>query len=171
MMEVVLARAALDAMARHAEASYPEECCGFLVGMAADGQRSGTRQVRATRPVRNMVSENRTHRFIIPADEVRRAEAETEGTESQIVGFYHSHPDHPAVPSEFDQENALPWYSYVVLSVARGVTGEVGVYELDPEERRFHAVGWAAETLGTAAEGRVTEGVISANYRREGGSW
>ena len=57
-----------------------------------------------------------------------------------MVGFYHSHPDHPALPSPFDEEHAWPWYSYLVLAVDHGTPGALGGFELDPDRRTFHEV-------------------------------
>ena len=171
MNEVILSRSVLDAIARHGELAYPEECCGFLVGSSTDGPNPGGRVVRATRPVENRVAADRAHRFVIPPEELLRAQRELEGTPQEVLGFYHSHPDHPAVPSEFDREHAWPWYSYAVLSVSHGVAGELGVFELDPEERRFRTVRWTPAQDAASAEGRVTEGVISATRPKGGSPW
>jgi proteasome lid subunit RPN8/RPN11 len=128
--------AASDAYA-HARESYPEECCGFLLG-PWDGSPGPVRTVVRIVRAANARSEERTHRFVIPAPEVLALERSLEGGPESISGFYHSHPDHPARPSEYDREHAWPGYAYVVLAVARqGITG-AGAFELDPEERTFH---------------------------------
>ena len=93
-------------------------------------------------PMANQVEGPRVRRFIIRPEELRRFEKALEGTGEAVVGFYHSHPDHPAVPSLFDQDNAWPWYTYLVISVDHGHADEVGTFELDPEERRFVSVAW-----------------------------
>lgn len=87
----------------------------------------------------------RGRRFVILPEELRRFETSLERTGESLVGFYHSHPDHPAVPSLFDQEHAWPWYSYLVLSVEHGRAGEIGVFELSAEDRRFSPVPWSVE--------------------------
>lgn len=100
----------------HGEADYPEECCGLLLGRTA----VGTRWVEAAVPVANARTDERRRRFLITAEDYRRAERTAAERELLLLGFYHSHPDHPARPSAYDLEHALPWHSYVVLAVEEG---------------------------------------------------
>jgi proteasome lid subunit RPN8/RPN11 len=143
---VLIPSTLVDEIRRHGEATYPEECCGFLiardVGPAADEPR---RIVRVT-PMQNRMEEARSRRFVIPPDELKQFERSLEGTGESLVGFYHSHPDHPAVPSLFDQDHAWPWYTYLVLSVDHGKAGDLGAFELGAEERRFLPVHWKVES-------------------------
>ncbi|MCI4347941.1 MAG: M67 family metallopeptidase [Thermoplasmata archaeon] len=134
----------VDEIRRHGEATYPEECCGFLVARDAGPRARETRRIVRVASMENRLEGERERRFVIPPEELRRFERSLEGTGESVVGFYHSHPDHPAVPSRFDEENAWPWYSYLVLSVDHGWAGELGAFELDPEKRRFASVLWAA---------------------------
>ena len=67
-------------------------------------------------------------------------ERRLEGTGQLVAGFYHSHPDHPARPSAFDEEHAWPWYTYLVLSVTADATPALGAFELDADTGRFHEV-------------------------------
>lgn len=143
-MKVELSERLVDEIRRHGEAAYPEECCGFLVAPDASPPAQETRRIVRVASMENRVARERERRFVIPPEELRRFETSLEGTGESVVGFYHSHPDHPAVPSRFDEENAWPWYSYLVLSVDHGRAGELGAFELDPEERRFGPVLWAA---------------------------
>ena len=124
------------AIFRHGEQAYPEEACGFLLG-PWDGRPSERRTVRSVREAANAKTEERTHRFVIPAPEVRAVERDLEGAGETIVGYYHSHPDHPADPSEFDRDHAWPGLAYLVLAVDRGRARELRAFELDPEARRF----------------------------------
>jgi proteasome lid subunit RPN8/RPN11 len=138
--EVWLSSEGEQEIRRHATSTYPEEACGMLVGEL--DPPPGTegpivRSVASVRPVPNRKTEERTHRFLIPADELRRAERELQGTGRGVVGFYHSHPDHPAQPSAFDRDHAWPWYAYLVLGVEQGLPGELNAFELDPEDRVF----------------------------------
>jgi proteasome lid subunit RPN8/RPN11 len=140
MRPVRLSRALLDAMGRHARATYPDECCGFLVALPDPPEEAGPRQIVDARPALNEFAGERRRRFLLQPEELRAAERRLEGTGQVVAGFYHSHPDHPARPSLYDQQHAWPWYSYLVLSVASGAVGETRAFELDPESGEFHEV-------------------------------
>jgi proteasome lid subunit RPN8/RPN11 len=117
----------LDDIRRQAELAYPAECCGVLAG------RSGpVKEVLQLRPVANRRTDD-PHRYLIPADDLRSATHELEPLELEILGFYHSHPDHPAAPSKFDQEHAWPWYSYMIVRVDRGRSGDIASWVLDDD--------------------------------------
>lgn len=97
----------------HAEEAYPQECCGFLIGHVTDGVRR-VEDVRRAGNVRNDSPENRYQ--ISPAEFIEgQRESRLRGME--IVGFYHSHPDVAARPSDYDREHAWPWYVYLIASV------------------------------------------------------
>jgi proteasome lid subunit RPN8/RPN11 len=145
-VKVALAENLVAEIRRHGEATYPEECCGFLVGRDSSGDSNGVRRLVRVEPMANQMQGERGRRFVIPPEELRRFENGLEGTDDVVVGFYHSHPDHPAVPSLFDQEHAWPWYTYLVLAVDHGRAGELGAFELDPEDRRFSPVPWTIES-------------------------
>jgi proteasome lid subunit RPN8/RPN11 len=125
---------------RHAEREYPRECCGLLVGRITDGGR--TREVHATYPVANIFSEEaeRHHRMAIEPLEYARAERLHAARGLGVVGNYHSHPDHPAVPSQYDLEHLAPWptMSYVVVSVREGKAFELRSWELEADRSRFN---------------------------------
>lgn len=120
------------AVEAHAVASYPDECCGFLLGV--DGE---TRVVTQVRQAENIEGTSRSRRFTIDPKDILRVERELRGTETLLLGFYHSHPDHPAVPSATDTERAWPWYTYIIHSVRGGKPGEVRAWRLDEGERVF----------------------------------
>ena len=123
---------------RHAEAAYPHECCGLLVGRIEEGGR--TRVVVETYPVENTFDEGeRHHRMSIEPLEYARAERLYAKRGLGVVGNYHSHPDHPAVPSQFDLEHLAPWptMSYVVISVREGKAADVRSWELADDRSRF----------------------------------
>ena len=131
--------AQLEEIARHAEREYPHECCGLLVGRIEDAGR--TRVVAATRAVENAWTEGDTRhrRMLITPRDYMRAEREFAARGLGVVGNYHSHPDHPAVPSEFDLQNLAPWptMSYVVVSVREGGADELRSWELAADGSRF----------------------------------
>jgi proteasome lid subunit RPN8/RPN11 len=139
-MKVVLPEKVAKGIRHHAEATYPEECCGFLIAKDLPPPSDATRRILRAVPMENRMEGARRRRFVIPPEELRRFETTLEGTEESVVGFYHSHPDHPAVPSLFDQEHAWPWYTYIVLTVQQGRAGTIGAFEMDAESRQFTAV-------------------------------
>jgi len=124
---------------RHAEREYPHECCGLLIGRIEGGGR--TRVVSETYPVENRFAEEgeRHHRMSIEPLDYARAERLYAGRGLGVVGNYHSHPDHTAVPSQFDLEHLAPWptMSYVVVSVRGGKAVELRSWELEADRSRF----------------------------------
>ena len=98
-------------------AAYPNECCGILFG----SEENGVNTVKALKSIENArESGEQYHRFLITAEDMMRSELEARKLGLEIVGFYHSHPDHPARPSDYDRDHALPFYSYIILRVAQG---------------------------------------------------
>ena len=114
-MALYLTRSGAAAIQKHAVEAYPEECCGILGGI--DGER---REVREAHGIPNARAESRQTRYLIPPDEYVKAEKTFRDKGLDVVGFYHSHPDHPARPSEFDREHAWPWYTYIIVGVNGG---------------------------------------------------
>ncbi|WP_165874063.1 M67 family metallopeptidase [Rubrobacter taiwanensis] len=100
---------------RHAEEAYPEECAGALVGMDVGEVKIVVDVWRAE----NTHEEERSRRFLIRPEQVREFEERARERDMDVLGFYHSHPDHPAEPSEYDREHAWPYYSYVIASVTQ----------------------------------------------------
>jgi proteasome lid subunit RPN8/RPN11 len=110
------------------EAAYPNECCGALMG---EIDRTGTKFVKRTLALRNAREDSEQyHRFLITPEDMFQAERTARDSKLEIVGFYHSHPDHPPAPSGYDNDHALPFYSYVIVSVAQGVAEALTSWEL-----------------------------------------
>ena len=108
----------LDAIRQHGSDAYPEEGCGFLLGTVTD---DGTNRVTALHRAANRHAENRERRYELTPDDYRNADAAAQTQGLDVVGVYHSHPDHPARPSETDLEEAtFPGYTYVIVSVHDG---------------------------------------------------
>jgi cysteine synthase B len=126
-----VSREATTAIREHAAATYPEECCGVLFGPSAG-------DVAEVMAFTNVTTGERARRFLIGADEYRRAEAHAAGTGQHLLGFYHSHPDHPAEPSAFDLEHAWPNLSYVIVSVRGGVVRDLRSWRLAADRSKFH---------------------------------
>jgi len=118
------------------EAAYPEEGAGLILGHV-DGER---RQASQLLPLPNRSPEAaRRRRYSLDPRDLLQAEVEAERLGLEILGVYHSHPDHPARPSETDLELALPWYCYVITSVERGRAGESAAWRLADDHSRFEA--------------------------------
>jgi proteasome lid subunit RPN8/RPN11 len=124
------------AIEQHAAAVYPEECCGVLVGRPLDGGEGGA-LVEQILPARNDRLESRHNRFLIPPEVVLAAHKEARAKGLDVVGYYHSHPDHPAVPSEFDREHAWPGLAYLIVSVEKGRAVERRSWRLAADRERF----------------------------------
>ncbi len=108
--------------------TYPHECCGALLGrdlgatetMAAESAKLPSREILALFPLVNRRDDSPRNRFSVTSEDVRDAEKAAREKGIDVVGWYHSHPDHPAKPSEYDRDHAWPWYSYIIVSVANG---------------------------------------------------
>jgi proteasome lid subunit RPN8/RPN11 len=122
-------------IAAQAEREYPHECCGLLLGRTAEG---GRKVVAEVFPVSNAREEAARHnRSLITPEEYVRGERHARSRRLDIVGNYHSHPDHPAAPSQFDLEHAWPTWSYVIVSVRAGKAEELRSWELEADRSRF----------------------------------
>ncbi|MGP8075533.1 MAG: Mov34/MPN/PAD-1 family protein [Thermoplasmata archaeon] len=142
MRAVVLPSDLLSEMKAHSREAYPDECCGFLI--ASDRSVEEVRKIDALERARNEFEGERRRRFLIRPEELRDLERCVQGSGRSVVGFYHSHPDHPVRPSEFDREHAWPWYTYLVLSVTAHDVPAVGAFELDPDSSLFREVSLTA---------------------------
>ena len=107
----------LDQIHSYGEAAYPEECAGLMLG-SSDGE---IRKVEVVLPLTNAREDSARHnRYLLTAQDMLKGEQEAVRVGLDIIGVYHSHPDHPDRPSEFDQEWALPWFSYLITRVEAG---------------------------------------------------
>lgn len=73
------------------------------------------------------------HRYLMTPDDLRRTTADLTRSGLEVLGYYHSHPDHPAVPSAFDTEHAWPWYSYIIVRIDRGRAAELTSWILEDD--------------------------------------
>lgn len=118
----------LEKIKAHAEYIFPDECCGFLLGME---HADGSRFVQKLKEVRNAKTGDKKRRFEITALDYMKAEQLAAETGMALLGIYHSHPNHPAIPSETDREAAQPYFSYIILSVIDGKTEEIRSWRLN----------------------------------------
>jgi proteasome lid subunit RPN8/RPN11 len=123
-----------NAIVLHAEADYPYECCGILLGrFLSDGK-----QILDVVPISNArTDEAKRTRFLIEPHEYLLGEKKARERELDIIGFYHSHPDHSAIPSEYDRLHAWPLYSYIIVSVKEGSSSEMFSWQLQEDRERF----------------------------------
>jgi proteasome lid subunit RPN8/RPN11 len=98
------------------QAGYPEEVCGLLLGLGGDGRG----EVLAVCQARNLVTSRARDRFELDPEAFLAADRAAREAGQEILGVWHTHPDHPAVPSETDRAAAWPGWSYVILEVAQG---------------------------------------------------
>jgi proteasome lid subunit RPN8/RPN11 len=129
----------LDAIRRHAAETYPNECCGALIGHAPS--QDSTSIVITMTPLPNETEEGPRRRFLVRPDDYRRAEAKARASGAQLLGFYHSHPDHPARPSQYDLDHAWPNLSYVIVAVDHGTPGTVASWRLRADRAAFDEEG------------------------------
>ncbi|MGH9361904.1 MAG: Mov34/MPN/PAD-1 family protein [Thermoanaerobaculia bacterium] len=146
---LVLRPSDLAAVERHAADDYPEECCGVLLGRP-DGERL---RVERVVPAANERRESRGNRFVIGPETVLAAQRAGRGEGLEIVGYYHSHPDHPAHPSDFDRENAWPGVSYLIVAVTDGKPSEVRSWRLADDRGEFIEEPIERQSAETAAAG------------------
>jgi proteasome lid subunit RPN8/RPN11 len=119
---------------QHGEAAYPEEGAGFMLGRV-DGDR---RQVFKFLTVENAREDGARHnRYLVQAQDVLRSELEAERLGLDVIGIFHSHPDHPDCPSEIDREWALPWLSYLITSVSSGRAVSSRSWRLSDDREQF----------------------------------
>ncbi len=125
----------LSEINRHGEQDHPYECCGLLIGhYEADGRKV----VTETFPISNAREETaKRNRFLIEPQELMRGEKYARSKQLDIVGFYHSHPESPAVPSQYDLEHAWPTYSYIIVSVMNQKAGDLFSWEQRPDRSKF----------------------------------
>ncbi len=131
----MLSKPLLDQMTRHVEQTYPNEGGGLLIGRVADDGAKVLEEVRVFENQREI--EEQYHRILITDRVVKEAEEYADGKGALLIGFFHSHPDQPARPSEFDREHALPWWSYVIVSVQKGAAVNVLSWQLRDDRSAF----------------------------------
>jgi proteasome lid subunit RPN8/RPN11 len=118
-----------DAIRAHGRETYPHECCGALIGKA--GSVSGILALP------NTTEEGPRRRFLVRPSDYREAERRASELGAELLGFYHSHPDHPARPSQYDLDHAWPTFAYIIVAVAAGVAEAMTVWFLKDDRSSF----------------------------------
>lgn len=150
MNRLVISPRHLQTIGRHATASYPDECCGVLIGRALEDATV----VERVLSVGNERQDSRHNRFLISPETVLAAQKEARALGLDIVGYYHSHPDHPARPSDFDREHAWPWVSYLIVSLQGRKVVDTRSWRLREDRESFDE-----EVIDQAALGMQKEAV------------
>jgi proteasome lid subunit RPN8/RPN11 len=128
----------------HGERDYPFECCGLLLG---NFEEEGRKVVVETYPISNAREEEaKRNRFLIQPEELLRGEKYAREKKLDVIGFYHSHPDSPAVPSQYDLEHAWPTYSYIIVAVNDERSEDLWSWEMELDRSRFNKEELVVET-------------------------
>ena len=133
---ITISEQLLAEIREHGRRDHPYECCGLLIGRF-DGD--GRKVVLETYAISNAREESaKRNRFLITPEELIRGERYASSKELDVVGFYHSHPDCPAVPSQYDLEHAWPTYSYIIVSTTSEQATDLFSWEQEPDRTRFN---------------------------------
>lgn len=119
---------ALADMQKHAEATYPDECCGFFYG-----KNDEIREILEAKEVINSKEGDKKRRFEIHPKDYMKAERFALENDTTLLGVYHSHPEHPAIPSEHDLRQAQPFFSYIIISVKSEKAVDTRSWQLNNE--------------------------------------
>lgn len=124
----------IEAIRKHGEQTFPEECGGLLLGVV----ENGVRVIREVMPLANVRQDSRHNRVELSPLDYARAERDAARKDLGVWGYYHSHPDHPAIPSGFDLDHApfIEW-SYVIVSVRAGMAQEVRAWTVRDDRSQF----------------------------------
>ena len=136
MSELILDNDTSKNMREHALATFPEECCGFMFGSFNDDRV----KVNNVKVVNNTHPDHRSRRFLISPEDYMNAEKYADKNSLALVGVYHSHPNHPAMPSETDRLSAMPGFTYIIYSIMDGEPADVRAWVLDEDRSKFSEV-------------------------------
>src|SRR5256886_17035585 len=134
----------------HGAETYPHECCGALLGRdsglvvgrdARKDLQTPSREILQLFPLVNRRDDSPRNRFSVTAEDGLAAEKSARERGLEVVGWYHSPPDHPARPSEYDRDHAWPWYSYIIVSVQNGVPQDMTSWRLNDDRAEFSPEG------------------------------
>lgn len=122
----------------HCERAYPLEACGAIFGHG-DGE-SEPWTIASIRPAPNQHGDDQRRRYLVPPEFQMFAEREAGRQNLDVIGYFHSHPDHPAQPSEYDRVHAWAGYLYAICAVAQGKATELNAFALDLQGGAFRPV-------------------------------
>ena len=152
-MATALRQQELERIREQGAQAYPNECCGVLLGKEQDGRKV----VVDILPLQNAREDSPRNRFLILPEDLLHSDREARSRGLDILGFYHSHPDHPARPSEYDREHAWPWYTYLIVAVEQGVPRDLTGWLLSDDRKSF-----LPEEIQISDGAAPTPGAVSA---------
>ncbi len=123
------------AIEAHGEQTYPYECGGMLIGRF---EEDGKRTVVETFPLENSSVEDQTVRILISPKDVLKAERYARSQKLDVIGYYHSHPEDVAVPSQYDLDHALPVWSYIIVSVLKEKAVDIRSWVMENDRSKFN---------------------------------
>ncbi|MEN8171610.1 MAG: M67 family metallopeptidase [Chloroflexota bacterium] len=133
-MKIRISAHNLNLIHTHGESTYPEEGAGLLLGKAEGDSRT----VTAVLILSNAREDDARHnRYLLTPQDMFYGEREADKLGLDVIGIFHSHPDHPNQPSEYDREWAIPWYSYIITSVSEGRAVESRCWRLVDDREQF----------------------------------
>jgi proteasome lid subunit RPN8/RPN11 len=143
------------AIRRHGIETYPHECCGALVGRDD--------RVTGVVPLPNTTEEGPRRRFLVRPSDYREAERRASELGGELLGFYHSHPDHPARPSQYDLDHAWPTFAYIIVSViGEGLARQSADWSRQSADWSRQSADWSRQSAeGATAEGATAEGATA----------
>lgn len=134
--KVIIGRGSMDSIYSHASSTFPEECCGLLFGVFEE--KDSVKRVNSSTQMKNVFEEKeRYHRYTIDPKKFLTEEIDAQNRGEEIVGIYHSHPNAPAKPSQYDQSHAWPTLSYIVVEVREAKPLNVASWILKDDRSEF----------------------------------
>jgi proteasome lid subunit RPN8/RPN11 len=130
---VILPKPLYEKISLHAEADYPEECCGLLLGQ----KKGSNKLVRDVWKTENVAEAMRHKRYCVPPRALLDADNHAGKKGWEVLGVYHSHPDHPAEPSRFDRNRAIVQFRYIIVDVRNGQVAEMKCWILHEWDATF----------------------------------
>lgn len=133
-MELIISQAHYAQVTQHLEGTYPNEGGGFLIGHL----EGDVRTVTEVHPVQNVfATEEQFHRFLAEDGAFQRLEDDADARGLSLLGYFHSHPDSPAIPSEFDRVHAWPFFAYLIVQVNESQAVAGYLWELRTDRSAF----------------------------------
>ena len=132
---IIVSTTLLSKIESHGELTYPEECCGAILGTF--DASSNKKIINEVIEIDNISNEDKKRRFMIKPEEYQRVESYAKEKSLILLGFYHSHPDHPATPSDTDLKFAWPFFSYLITTVNKSQAKETNSFVIDLESNVF----------------------------------
>ena len=133
-MSITLTPEQIRAIEAHGEETFPNECCGFMLGTSNKDDKTIVELMHA---YNEFEAQEKYHRFLITPEAYMRGEKHARTNGLDIMGFYHSHPNAPARPSQYDLDHAWPWLSYVIVSIMDGKAAAITSWVMKEDRSAF----------------------------------